>query len=100
MKKVDVLAWGMKHIASNHGFAVDVNYQENLFMVIYGCNVPTLADVQMMCDDLEIPRDEIEATASEIGVYIRPEWTCGLLQQDYTPKGWEFWKKQNAVIGR
>ena len=103
MRKGDVLAWGMKHIASNHGFNASVEDCEvDGTMCIYGgCNVPTLSDVQMMCEDLGVPRDCIESDDFGICVYIDWDWNQegGLLQQDYTPTGMELWKRYSAVIG-
>ena len=116
MKKIDVLAWGMKHIASNHYYMANVDYEEDGSMCLFGkggVNVPTLSDVQMMCDDLGIPRDHIEYDDDfGIEVIIDWEWTqekCefedqtdgdyGKLLEDYVPTGMELWKRKDAVIG-
>ena len=101
MKKIDVLAWGMKHIASNHNFKASVDCEDGSMCIYGGCNVPTLGDVRMMCEDLGIPRDYIEESDFGIDVYIDYDWTRegGLLQQDYVPTGLEMWKRSNAKIG-
>lgn len=90
MRKGDVLAWGMQHIASNHGLKTSLNYEEDGSMCIYGgCNVPTLSDVQMMCEDLGIPQENIDSSEFGIDIYIDWDWTQegGLLQLDYVPTG-------------
>lgn len=71
-------------------------------MCIYGgCNVPTLSDVRLMCDDLGISRDCIESDDFGITVYIDHDMRKedGLLQQEYEPTGFEMWKRYDAVIG-
>ena len=104
MKKIDVLAWGMQHIASNHGFAADTNYEENGCMVISGYNVPTMADVQMMCKDLGMPSEAIDYDRSwgTISVDVYRQWTQegGPLQKEYSPTGMEMWKRCDATIGK
>lgn len=104
MRKGDVLAWGMKHIASNHNYMVSIDYEEDGSMCLFGkggVNVPTLSDVQMMCDDLGIPRDHIEHDDFGLEVIIDWDWTQegGLLQEDYLPTGMELWKRRDATIG-
>jgi hypothetical protein len=102
MRKGDVLAWGMQHIASNHKVDASIEYEEDGSMCIYGdCNVPILNDVQMLCEDLGIPRDHVEPCDFGVDVYIDWDWTQegGLLQQDYVPTGMELWKRHGAVIG-
>ena len=43
---LEMLCWGIQHIAENHGFHANVNYEEDGEVCIYGgCNVPTLSDV-------------------------------------------------------
>lgn len=95
MKKIDVLCWGVQHIAENHGFEASVNYEEDGEVCIFGgCNVPTLSDVQMLCDDLGIGRENIESSEYGIDVYLTQE----LFDEDYEPTGMEFWKRRDAVI--
>ena len=103
MKKIDVLAWGMKHIASNHGFEANVDYEEDGSMCVFGgCNVPTLADVQALCDDLGIQRGYVYASDFGVDVEIEWEWTQegGLLQQEYyIHSGCETWLRYGVEIG-
>lgn len=104
MKNIDVLAWGMKHIASNHNYMALVDYEEEGSMYLFGkggVNVPTLSDVQIMCDDIGIPRDHIEYDYFGIEVFIDWDWTqeYGLLQEEYLPTGMEMWKRKDAIIG-
>ena len=101
MKKINVLAWGMKHIAGNYGFDANVDYKEDGAMCIYGgCRPAALSDVHLLCEDLGIQREYVEASEFGITVYINWDWTQegGLLQQDYAPTGMELWKRKNATI--
>ncbi len=55
MKKIDVLAWGVKHIASNHrNVECDTDWEEYGAMYIMDTAVPTLSDARMLCADLGI----------------------------------------------
>ena len=113
MKKIEVLLWGIQHIAQNHGFASDVEYEETGEVCIYGgCNVPTLSDVRMLCEDLGMPMSCIENSAFGIEVYLDWAWLqenneerdpsegqWGLLLEDYTSTGNELWKRYGFVIG-
>lgn len=113
MKKIEVLLWGIQHIAQNHGFNASINYEEDGEVCIYGgCNLPTLADVKFLCEDLEIPVGYIDS--SEYGIDLFVDWTWfqefderrdpsegrwGLLLEDYTPTGHEMWKRSGVAIG-
>ena len=103
MRKIDVLAWGMKHIASNHGFEAYIDFEERGYVIIDGYSVPTLSDVQMMCEDLGIPREAIDYDRSWewISVDVYRKWTQegGPLQKEYSPTGTEMWKRKDAIIG-
>ena len=102
MKKLEVLRWGLQHIAANHGFKAATDESEDGTMCIFGgCNVPTLSDVRMLCEDLAIPSDYVESDDFGITVYMDWGWLDegGLMQEDYVPTGMEFWKKRDVEIG-
>ena len=100
MKKIDVLAWGVQHIAANHKVECDVDYQEYMSMSIYGDSAPTLADTRMLCEDLGIDRSCCNADHSWGIIAIDvDEWVETIGQEEYAPTGMELWKKHGVEIG-
>jgi hypothetical protein len=112
MKKIEVLLWGITHIAENHGFNAGTDYEEDGEVCIWGgSNLPTLADVQFLCEDLGIPTKNIENSEFGIDVFLNWEWLqenneerdpseghWGMLLEEYTPS-LEMWKREGATIG-
>ncbi|MDD6017068.1 MAG: hypothetical protein PUC18_12490 [Prevotellaceae bacterium] len=101
MKKIDVLAWGVQHIASNHGCDYRTDYDEECpQMTIWDDRVPTVMDVRMMCEDLGMPRKSVHVadlwrvTFIDIG-----EWAGTDGQDEYEPTGYEMWTRAGAKIG-
>jgi hypothetical protein len=93
MTNIEMLVWGISHIAENHGFNADTNYEEEGEVCIWGgCNVPTLADVQMLCEDLHIENECVESNECGIDVFIAEEWWDKYANEPYT-KGMEFWRR-------
>ena len=91
---LEMLVWGIQHIAKNHGFKSTTDYKEDGEVCIYGgCNVPTLSDVQMLCEDVGINKDWIESSDFGIDVFISEEWYEGKAQEPYK-KGFEFWRRK------
>lgn len=88
MTKIEMLTWGCRHIAHNHGF----KFAEDIGQVcVYGgCNVPLLADLQMLCDDLNIPRDYIESGECGVDIFIPDGWDA---ESEYE-KGLELWRRK------
>ncbi len=100
MKKIEVLAWGVQHIASNHDANYSTDYEEYQSMSILGTEVPTVADARMLCEDLGMERERCYVDNSWGIIVIDVEdWADTEGQQEYTPKGHEMWKKIDAVIG-
>lgn len=101
MKKIEVLAWGVKHIASNHrGVECNTDYQEYMSMSIWDDGVPTLADARMLCEDLGIERENCYADNSWGIITIDVEgWADTIGQQEYVPTGMEMWKRPDVTIG-
>ena len=92
---IQMLVWGIKHIAKNHGFHASTDYKEDGEVCIWGgCNVPTLADVHFLCEDLGIEKCNIESNECGIDVWISEEWLSEYGKKPYV-KGEEFWKKNN-----
>lgn len=100
MKKIEVLCWGIKHIAENHNFDHYTSFEgedcDNC-CGIFGDNIPTVSDVEMMCDDLGISRDCVDVDSFGICITPSDDWEK---DEEYEPTGMEMWKKYDAVIGQ
>lgn len=97
MTNLEMLKWGIQHIAENHGFhaSVDCLEQEGEVCIWGGCNVPTLSDVQLLCEDLGIDRECIYADDDcGIDVFITQSWYDNKAHLPYK-KGIEFWRRNN-----
>lgn len=100
MRYLDVLAWGMEHIAQNHGFAADTDDLADGSVCIYGgSNVPTLQDVIFLCEDMNIPRENIDNSEWGIEVEFSQQWYDEYGKNEYEPTGMEMWKRYGFVIG-
>lgn len=92
---LEMLIIGIEEIAKNHGFESDTDWEENGEVCIYGgCNVPTLSDVQMLCEELMINHSNIESSDCGIDIWIDQEWFDELAQKSYVPMG-QFWHKKS-----
>ena len=107
MMKIDVLKWGLQHIAANYRMGASVDdLDETGEACIYvteehpDCSPAPINDVQMMCRDLGIQRRDVEVDAYGVTVYAA-WYICGdkSLLRDYVPTGNEMWKKCNVTIG-
>lgn len=100
MKKIDVLKWGVEHIAQNHNFRSFTNdEEENTFTIYGGMNVPTLQDVKFLCEDLDIDFEEF-VYYSDFGIDIfYGLWDSEQGHEEYEPTGMEMWKRYGFVIG-
>ena len=107
MKKIDVLVWGMKHIASNYKMSA---YVDELADTGEACicvseehpdmSPAPINDVQMMCRDLGIRDEDVEVDAYGVTVYAA--WYISgskSLTEEYVPTGMEMWKRHDATIG-
>lgn len=101
MKKIDVLVWGVNHIAANHNTWANTDYQEDGSMCIGDNHVPTICDTRMLCEDLGIEHGQIEVDNSwcAVTVYLTQEWHDTIGQEEYKPTGREMWKRANITIG-
>lgn len=99
MQYIEVFHWGMNHIAQNHGFSYQAGEGVGDSVYINGCNVPTLADVRMLCDDMGMGRECIDASEWGVEVYYDDDWLVNVAGRDYVPTGNEMWKKCNVTIG-
>ena len=107
MKKIDVLVWGMKHIASNYKMSayVDELAETGEACICVSDEHPDMSpapinDVQMMCRDLGISDEDVEVDAYGVTVYAA-WYLCGskTLNEEYVPTGMEMWKRNDATIG-
>ena len=107
MKKIDVLKWGLQHIAGNYQMGVSVDDLEETgeaFICVTekhpDMSPAPINDVQMLCQDLGIKRDDVETDSYGVTVYAA-WYICGSrsLLEEYQPTGREMWKKFNVKIG-
>lgn len=93
MTNLKMLCEGLKEIARNHNFNVSVDKEsikEGCVCIWGGCNVPTLCDVELLCEDVGISKNCVDPSDCGISVYIDdPEWDC---MAEYK-KGLEFWRR-------
>ena len=119
MKKIDVLLWGVKHIASNYQMGADVNYEDDGQVCIYvtpehpDCSPAPINDMQMLCMDLGINLSLVDVSPYGVDVWIDYAWVhteaecegycdtdeAGRLLEEYTPNGHEMWHKYGVTIG-
>lgn len=119
MKKIEVLAWGVKHIAANYKMGANVDYEDDGEVCIYvtdkhpDVSPAPINDVQMLCDDLGIDREQIEVSQYGIDVYLDYAWVhtkeecegycdtdeAGILLEEYVPTGTEMWHTYGVEIG-
>lgn len=93
MTNIQMLVWGIKHIAKNHGLNAETDYKSEGEVCIWGgCNIPTLSDVRMLCEDLHIERENIVSGDYGIDVYVSEDWWKTYAKKPYE-KGMELWKK-------
>ena len=100
MKKIEVLQWGVAHIATNHKSEYNTDYEENHSMSIWDDGVPTLSDARMMCEDLGIAKENCYADHSWNVVCIDLDgWLEEHGQEEYVPTGMEMWHRYGVEIG-
>ena len=100
MKKIEVLQWGVKHIATNHRSEFNTDYEEYHSMSIWDDGVPTLADARMMCEGLGIARENCYADHSWNIICIDLDgWLEEHANEEYVPTGMEMWKRYGVEIG-
>lgn len=90
---IEVLIYGLNHIAENHNTtAITENWEEEQQVCVMKNNVPTLSDVQMLCDDLELPRKCIYANEFGIDIELPHEWVTKTSKKTF--KGYRFWERR------
>lgn len=98
MKKIDVLVWGVQHIANNHGAEYTSDYEENMVVGILSNTAPTLMDARMMCEDLGIENIHPDNFWGVITIDVE-DWVDTIGQEEYKPTGREMWTRAGAKIG-
>jgi hypothetical protein len=106
MKNIEVLEWGLQHIAANYKMGAST---EDLQSEAEGCIYVTeehpdvspapVNDVQMLCDDLGIDRAYMKTSEFGIEVTLDWQWPETIGQEEYTPTGHEMWKRFGVEIG-
>lgn len=91
----EMLIYGINHIAENHGFiAVTEDWEETRQVAIMGNNVPTLADIQSLCADLGISRENIYKTIFGIDIEIPYDWFKKKANKKFN--GLRYWERVGA----
>lgn len=93
-----MLCWGIKHIATNHNLHASTDYMaDNEVCIFGGCNVPTLADVRLLCADCAMSQEEIdecvEGSDYGIDVWIPEVWWERKASANYVKPFHEFWRR-------
>lgn len=93
------LIWGMKHIAENHGFSAKADMESILedgeVYIFGGSNVPTIADVNFLCENVGIDKSNVESNDFGIDVWIPSDWLQKKANEPYTtPEFMEFWRRR------
>lgn len=101
MRKLDVLVWGIAHIAENHNLECSTDYENDWSVCIFGdCSVPVISDVRMLCECVGIPEDEVHVSDFGIDVWLDYDWfhENGEGFEEYVPTGNELWKRYGVKI--
>ena len=96
MKKIDVLKWGVKHIAENHGASFNVEDDGEHTYTIFDGSVPTLMDVRMLCEDLDISKDKLYTNSCGIDIFFG-EWEVEQGDEEYIEE-MAMWKRYGVKI--
>ena len=98
MTKLEVLRWGLNHIAKNHGFHASTD-EDEIMCIFGGTNVPTFADVCFLCEDQGISRGAI--VPSWAGVDVNAYFD-GWLEKEGTKEytsDYQFWRREDVPLG-
>ena len=94
---LQMLLWGIEHIADNHGLqASTVDWaNEGQICIFGGCNVPTLADISMLCQDVGIPGDCIYPSEFGVDIEIPEDWFLSVGVSPFSGDG--LWAKYGTI---
>ena len=75
---LEMLLWGVQHIAENHGqIASTEDYEEEMTVCIFGKtpNIPTVADMRQLAEEVGLdPYDDVEVSDCGVDIYLTEEW--------------------------
>lgn len=93
-KNIDVLIYGLHHIAENHStIAITNDWKEEQQVSLMKNNLPTMSDVRMLCEDLGIPKDCIYTSFFGIDIELPQEWIEKTSKKTF--KGYRFWERKD-----
>jgi len=101
MTNFEALRKGLQLVASNHNLKANVDDWENdgELCIFGGCNIPTISDTRMLCNDVMFPIDAIESSDFGIDIYLDEDWVNGIGAEEYKPSlEYSFWKRTNQGI--
>lgn len=93
MTNLEMLVFGIEHIAKNHNadYSVEDLETEGQVCILLN-NVPTLADIKFLCEDLGIDKEYIYPSSFGIDVEIPYDWYESKGKAEY--KGFDFWRRK------
>lgn len=101
MKKIEVLIWGIKHIAGNHHFSGNcyTDFRTGETVAYTGRNVPTCNDVRMLAEDLGVSGC-CKSEGFTMRIIVSKEWAETVGQEEFVPAmGQMMWKRTNKQLG-
>ena len=86
-------------IAQNHGFNCNVedflNDEDNP-CIFGGCNVPTLADVKMLCKSVGLDTNCVIPSSFGIDIEVSSEWYDEVMENEWVPQ-YEWWLRADQT---
>lgn len=101
MKKIDVLVWGIRHIAGNHhkSSVVYTDYETGSMILCSGTNVPTTADVHMLAEDVGVS-GYCSVKGFAVEMVLPKQWVDTVGQEEFVPAiGMMMWKRTAIELG-
>lgn len=87
---LEMLIWGLNHIAENHKVSACTDIEDGDVCVYGKCTVPLLADVQMLSADIGIDYKYVYPSEYGVDIDIPYGWAEGKGKEEYA--GLSFWK--------
>lgn len=98
MKKIEVLRWGVKHIACNHHFSSGSYTDQDGRTILYtASNVPSAADMRMLAEDLGV---DCITRGYAVQIIVGRNWLDTVGQEEFVPAmGMMMWKRTTVELG-
>jgi hypothetical protein len=91
---LEMLLWGVQHIAENHNFPSHIeNWEDEGSVWVLGNNIPTYSDIQMLCEDVHIARECLYGDDFGIEITLTNEWLTTKGDKEFN--GCCFWQRKH-----